>query len=136
VAKSTVALAVIMPLLVAVWGCKSETASPSLPPVNERLVRQVDDPKEWPFNVPQGVLRCAGNPKSPGLAAVTFIANGTAYGLNGGALTGDSYPSADPITVRNAIGLFSGNYAKYLDEGLDLCRKLAPSERPAYLPKK
>jgi hypothetical protein len=121
--SSSIAAALLMTTLVQ-FGCKA--GHPGLA-ANERFIRQSDDPKEWPFNVPEGVLSCGGNPKSPGLAAVTFTANGITYGINGGALSGDVYPSADPITPRTTVGLYKGNYGKYLDDGLDICSKFDPA---------
>lgn len=55
-----------------------------------------------------------------------FTANGTTYGINGGALTGDVYPSADPVTPAQRL-VFMKAITANISMMDYICAKLDPA---------
>jgi len=117
--RSIVATAALFMTALAQFGCRA--GHPGLA-ANERLIRQSDDPKEWPFNVSEGVLSCGGSPKSPGLPAVTFHGEWNHLWHQRRGFDWRCIPLGRPSYARTAVGLYEGNYGKYLDDGLYLCK--------------
>lgn len=80
-------------------------------------VSRADFGDEWPLTVEEGILACDAD-------AVTFIANGVVYAVNGTAETRGGGVDIDPIWADNPHYPSSGGPKKMMvliDRGLELC---------------
>lgn len=104
---------------------EAPTEAPTTVPTEARPTGQItraDYGDAWPFTVEAGQVRCM-HMRGPGSNEVVFIAEGTAYAINGTAKGTKQYADVAPIWLDNpkAAGL-KVSLQPILDLGLALCK--------------
>lgn len=82
-----------------------------------RTITQAEFGDAWPFTIPAGELFCTG------ANAVTFVAAGTTYAVNGAATQAGRGDDIGPIWAADtSSGGTKKSIAPIIDAGLALCR--------------